>query len=70
MRLERPDLQVRRRVPFRAIRKYSLAVVLVVMASRARARCIPDPRPDPRPAAINHRRAVNLVVEAVTRVRR
>lgn len=82
MRLERPDHRTRWRVPFRSVRRYSLIVVLVVIAGRARARCVPDRQPDPSPAVIDYRRgdpsfacACRLAagasgIEAIVRVRR
>lgn len=82
MRLGRPDYRVRWRVPFRSIRKYSLVVVLVVIASRARVHCISDRQSDPRPAVVDCDRgdpsfacacrlaAEVLAIEAIARVRR
>lgn len=45
--LRRPDYRPRWRFPFRALRSTSLWVILVVLASRSRAGCTPDPQPTP-----------------------
>jgi hypothetical protein len=82
VRLARPVLRVRWRVPFRTLRSYSLVALLVLAAGRARVRCIPDRQPDPHPAVVDCGRcdpffacacrlaAETLVIETITRVQR
>lgn len=45
--LKRPDYRPRRRFSFHALRKVALWILLVVAATRAYARCTPDPQPAP-----------------------
>lgn len=69
--LRRPDLRVRRRVPFRSIRRNSVLVAIVLVIGNARVRCVPDRQPDPCPAFSGSFRTVSddLVLEAAVRMR-